>query len=322
MKTPFIHLRLHSAYSLAEGAIKIKNLMAICEQNQMPAVAVTDTNNLFGALEFSWEGADHGIQPIIGCQLNVKHPKKIDHPTNMLFYAQNEEGYQNLIQMVSSAWLNSSSDLYPEIPLELLENFSDGLIATTGGTTGSLTALLDENALNDAKEYLEFLKKNFSDRLYIEISRHDFDIERRTEENAVSLAYDLNIPLVATNNVCFANPDDFNAHDVLICISQGRTLYDQDRTTSSPAFYFKSAEEMQNLFSDLPEAIENTVVIAQRCHYMLHKKSPIMPQFQTTDGRTQDEELLHMASTGLGEKLEKFKGQDDYQESASITNYR
>ena len=318
MNSSFVHLRLHSAYSLAEGAIKVKKLVKICEEHRMPAVAITDTNNLFGALEFSTECADHGIQPIIACQLNIQHPKKNNQPTNMLFYAQNEEGYLNLIQMVSAAWLESNSEMYPEVSLNLLEKFSKGLIITTGGASGSLAALLAENDTDAAKEYLIFLKKYFEDRLYIELSRHNFEIEQKTEEKAVNLAYDLNIPLVATNNVCYANPEDFNAHDVLICISQGCTIYDNDRIKSSPEFYFKSSDEMLKLFEDIPEATENTVNIAKRCGFMLHKIRSIMPQYQTQDGRTQDEELEFKASTGLLEKLEKFKNLENYDEIHKI----
>ena len=136
--TPFVHLRLHSAYSLAEGAIKIEKLVHLCEENKMPAVAVTDTNNLFGGMEFCIKCADHGIQPIVACQLNIQHPTPTKNPTSVLLYAQNKNGYQNLIQLISNAYLHPSSDLHPEIPLNLFEKYSQDIILATGGAEGSL----------------------------------------------------------------------------------------------------------------------------------------------------------------------------------------
>ncbi|GHT94483.1 DNA-directed DNA polymerase [Alphaproteobacteria bacterium] len=314
MSCDFIHLRVHSAYSLAEGAIKIDKLATLCEKHSMPAVAVTDTNNLFGAMDFSINCSSRGIQPIIACQLNVQHPKKIDRPTSLLLYAKNANGYQNLIQLVSNAHLNPTSETHPEISLDLLAQYSGDIILATGGIYGSLGALLLENDADSAKEYISFLHKHFADRLYIELSRHGSVQEQKIEDTAIDLAYDYNIPLVATNNACFATPEYFNAHDVLLCIAQGKTVYDHDRQTSSAEFYFKSPEEMTELFHDLPEAVENTVNIAQRCSFCLTKKKPWMPQFKTSDGKTQDEELRDMSTAGLEEKLKSFKDKEDYNE--------
>ncbi|MDR2766341.1 MAG: DNA polymerase III subunit alpha [Holosporaceae bacterium] len=313
MKKPFVHLRLHSAYSLAEGAIKIDRLVELCEKNRMPAVAVTDTNNLFGAIEISSKCAARGIQPIVACQLNVKHPKKIDRSVCLLLYAKNENGYQNLIQLASASHLASTSPLYPEISLDLLAKHSQDLLLVTGGVSGSLGALLLENDMSGAEEYLRFLLCHFGDRLYVELSRHNNEHENRIEEAAISLAYDLGIPLVATNNVCYPTPEDFDSHDALICIAQGRTLYDSDRQISSPEFYFKSSEEMNLLFADIPEALANTWHIAQRCSFMLRKQKPVLPQFPCDHGRSQDDELLVMATDGLLQKLEKFKNKGSYE---------
>ncbi|MDR1561051.1 MAG: DNA polymerase III subunit alpha [Holosporaceae bacterium] len=313
MSKLFIHLRLHSAYSLTEGAIKIEKLVELCEQNKMPAVAVTDTNNLFGAIEFSTKCAEHGIQPIIGCQLNVKHTKKTDRQTSALLYAKNKNGYQNLIQLVSNAYLNSTSETYPEISQDLLAQYSDDLILATGGIYGSLGALLLENDVDGAKNYLNFLNNYFKNRLYIELSRHNNEQENSIEENAISLAYDLNIPLLATNNVCYPKPDDFDSHDALICIAQGKTIYDVDRLTSSQEFYFKSSDEMTGLFENLPEAVANTVNIAQRCNFMLTKRKPLLPQFNRENQKTQDEELRRMSEEGLKIKLLKFENNENYE---------
>lgn len=315
---PFIHLRLHSAYSLAEGAIKIEKLVHLCEENKMPAVAVTDTNNLFGGMEFCTKCADHGIQPIVACQLNIKHPKPTKHPTSVLLYAQNENGYQNLIQLISNAYLHPSSNLYPEIPLESFEKYSQDIILATGGACGSLGNFLLENDIDSAKEYILYLKKYFENRLYIEISRHNITNESIIEENMISLAYDLNLPLLATNNVCYATPEDFEAHDALICISQLKTIYDNEREISSSEYYFKTSEEMNELFSDLPEALENSVHIAERCSYMLTKQKPLLPIFKTESGKSQDDELKDMAHRGLEEKLLLFQNDKDYEQKRKV----
>ncbi|MDR2794957.1 MAG: DNA polymerase III subunit alpha [Holosporaceae bacterium] len=317
MSSNFIHLRVHSAYSLAEGAIKIDKLAYLCEKYDMPAVAITDANNLFGAMDFSINCSARGIQPIIACQLNVQHPKKIDCPTSVVLYAKNANGYQNLIQLASSAHLNPTSETHPEISLDLLAKHSGDLILATGGIYGSLGAFLQENDKDSAEEYLSFLLKYFPDRLYIELSRHNFEQEQKIEEMAVNLAYEHNIPLVATNNVCFASPEYFSAHDILLGIAQGKTIYDTERQTSSQEFYFKSPAEMTEAFSDLPEAIENTINIAQRCSFCLAKKKPWMPQFTPASGKTQDEELRDLSVVGLEEKLEKlFFGAENYNETS------
>ncbi|MDR3155819.1 MAG: DNA polymerase III subunit alpha [Holosporaceae bacterium] len=317
----FIHLRLHSAYSLAEGAIKMEELVALCQQNYMPAVAVTDTNNLFGAMEFSKACMENGIQPIIGCQLNVQHSSgdnctalAQNRATSILLYAKSGEGYHNLIQLVSQAHLNSSSEFYPEITLDLLAKHSAELLVLTGGIYGSLGSFLTANDMDSACEYLRFMHRYFPNRLYIELSRHNNEMENKIEEQAIGLAYEQRIPLVATNNVCFPYQKDFKAHDALICIAQGKTIYEMDRISSSPEFYFKPSLEMAELFCDIPEAIDNTVHIARRCYFALLKKKTMMPQFKPASGRTQDEELLSMSVIGLGKKLAVFEVNGNYQE--------
>ena len=185
----FIHSRLHSAYSLAEGAIKIDNLVQLCHANKMSAVAVTDSNNLFGALEFSTKCLANGIKPIIGCQLNVQNFIKNDKQNSVLLYAQNENGYKNLVHLVSEAYLHPSSENRPEISLNLLEKFSDNLVLATGGTNGALGTCLLNNDLENAKEYLRFLKNFFDQRCYIEISRHNNEYENQIEENLINLRF-------------------------------------------------------------------------------------------------------------------------------------
>ena len=311
---PFIHLRVHSAYSLAEGAVKIEKLIKLCEENKMPAVAVTDTNNLFGGMEFCLKCADHGIQPIVACQLNIQHPTPMDEPTSVLLYAKNKNGYQNLIQLISNAYLHPSSDLFPEIPLNLFEKYSEDIILATGGPFGSLGKFLFDEDIAGAKDYLNYLKKYFDGRLYIELTRHGLEAEEKIEQQAISLAYDFNLPLLATNNVCYCHEDDFEAHDALLCISQIKTVFDTGRKTSQPEYYFKTQEQMNELFSDIPEALQNSVYIAERCAFMLTKQKPLMPVFKPASGKSQDDELIDMATSGLEEKLLAFKYRENYQE--------
>lgn len=314
----FVHLRLHSCYSLSEGAIKIDKLVSLCQNYNMPAVAVTDTNNMFGAMEFCLKCAQKGVQPILGCQLNVEHPKKIDKPTQLLLYAKNQDGYRNLIELISTAYLESSNPDAPEASLEMLNKYSDGLICATGGALGSLGYFLQHNDHDGAVQYLEFLKKIFTDRLYIELSRHNLPQENQIEEGLINFAYDFDLPLLATNNVFFPTKDYFDAHDVLICISQGKTIYDTERRASSAEYYFKSPEEMEKLFADIPEAISNTSLLAQRCSFMLKAKKPWMPIFKAESGKDQKEELRDMANSGLLARLEKFKNSEDYEEKKKI----
>ncbi len=310
----FVHLRLHSSYSLAEGAIRIESLVDLCTKHRMPAVAVTDTNNLFGAMEFSTKCMKAGIQPIIAVQLNIQAEQDSATPTHVLLYAKNKNGYQNLIQLVSSSHLSSSSELFPEISRDTLAKYSDDLLLATGGIHSYVGKLLLANKLDAAREELQFFNKHFEKRLYIELSRHNNLEEQKMEEPLLSMAYDMDLPIIATNNVCYASADDFEAHDALLCIQQGKTVYDTERITSSPEYYFKSPEEMIALFEDLPEAIQNTEYLAQRCAFCLRFIKPIMPIYETQDGKTQDQELSDLATSGLEKKLQHFRSQNDFNE--------
>lgn len=314
MGAKFIHTRLHSTYSLCEGALKVEKIIGLCEENQMPAIAITDTNNLFGSMEFSIKAADHGIQPIIGCQLNIQHELTSKKKTHLLLYAQTEKGYYNLMQMVTSSHLESCSSDYPCVDMNTLEKYSEDIIALTGGINGTIGDLLLHQKKDLAVNTLKEFSKIFSDRLYIEISRHHNTQENDIEENLLDLAYDFNIPIIATNNVCYANKDDFEAHDVLLCIGQSTTVDDKDRVVSSPEYYFKSQDEMEKLFRDLPEAIQNTLHLAQRCAFRLIPRKPYMPKVKLANNITQDEQLTKMATEGLEKRLEKFKEDPNFEE--------
>ncbi|MCK5284446.1 MAG: DNA polymerase III subunit alpha [Alphaproteobacteria bacterium] len=306
-QTNFIHLHVHSAYSLAEGAIKVKDLIKRCRQGRMPAVAITDSNNLFGAMEFALEAAKEGIQPIIGAQVLVG-----DDEHQLVLLSQNETGYRNLCKLMSNAYLDNESQGRATISFEELKDNSVGLICLTGGSKGSISQSLVHGQVEQAKRELLFLKDVFGDRLYVELQRHGWDEENITEDRLVDLAYKHDIPLVATNDCYFTEVGTYEAHDALLCIAEGRYITEENRRKVTPEHYFKSEKEMVELFSDLPEAIQNTVVIAQRCSYLLKPIDPILPAYDTEGGRSEFEELKAQAEEGLKWRLEHFVKDSDH----------
>ena len=310
----FVHLRVHSAYSLSEGAVKIKQLIDLCRRQRMPAVAIADTGNLFGALEFALAAKDAGVQPIIGCQLAIareeegngavaSRPVAKPKPDQLVLLVQTETGYRNLLMLVSRAFLESAPGDAPQVPMSLLDGHSDGLIALTGGPAGRVGRLLAEGQNDAAEAALRQLAALFPGRLYVELMRHGQEAEQRIEEKFLDLAYAHDLPLVATNEVFFADRSMFEAHDALLCIAGGSYIGEAERRRVSPENYFKSAEEMRALFADLPEAVDNTLVIARRCAYMPGARKPILPAFPVEDGSTEAEELRRRAADGLEHRL-------------------
>lgn len=306
-KPLFVHLRVHSAYSLLEGAIKIPDLVELCAENNMPAVAITDTTNLFGSLEFSLEAAKNGVQPIIGSIVKIitgtdRHGR--NETSEMLLLAKNQAGYQNLLKIISESFRASRDNHHPSTQFEMLEKYSSGLIALTGGKGGILGRAILGNQIKIAEDWLKKLHQAFADNLYIELQRHGLEDEKKIEQPLIDLAYKYNIPLVATNDVYFSEHDMYEAHDALICIADGRYVSEQDRRRFTPEHYFKTAEEMSELFSDIPEATQNTLVIAKRCAIMSQARDPMLPDFPTEEGRSQEEELRKVAKEGLQKRLE------------------
>ncbi len=305
---PFVHLRNHTAYSLAEGALRIPQLVSLCQEFKMPAVAITDTNNIFGGAEFSKYIAEGGIQPILGTQIAVDFsiPNEIildEKYPQLILLVQNEIGYKNLIKLISHAYIKKLPEQAPNIKLEDLKEHSEGLIALSGGVKGVIgQALLIENKDLAEKKCLELLDI-FKDRFYIEIQRHNLSSEIRTEDDFLNLAYKHNIPIVATNECYFTNKDMYQAHDVLLCITDGKYVDETNRRHETEEHYFKSPDEMVELFSDLPEAIENTILIAKRCAFKVKKSKPLLPHVEK--GADEPTLLRQKALDGLKERLEK-----------------
>jgi DNA polymerase-3 subunit alpha len=285
----FIHLRLHTDYSLLEGAVRVKKLAGLCAANDMPAVAVTDKNNMFAALEFSELASREGIQPIVGCQLDLEYASAA-HPGDrapaarpLVLLAQSETGYENLMKLGSAAFLEAGDGL-PRVTLEKLAAHTKDVICLTGGAVGPVGQLLLDGQRPKAEALMQRLAEMFGDRLYVELQRHpgtdgqNMLAEQATERGFIEMAYAMALPLVATNDVYFPKPDMYEAHDALICIADGAYVDQQEpRRTLTPQHYFKTPGEMAALFADLPEAIENTVEIARRCALKAYTRDQILP---------------------------------------------
>ena len=309
----YIHLRVHSEYSLLEGAIRLKKLPALCAKMGMPAVALTDTNNMFAALEFSVTASAEGLQPIIGCQVDLHYDDsqtaqtgrvQLLRPATLVLLAQSERGYENLMLLNSCLYLRGDGQP-AHVTLQDLATHSEGVICLTGGPDGPLGRLLGTGQLPAAEGLLRALKDSFGNRLYVELQRHRAEngvseVEQMTERGHLELAYALGIPLVATNNVYFPDTKMYEAHDALLCIADGAYVDQQEaRRRLTAQHYFKTQQEMIALFADLPEAIENTTEIAKRCAFMAYRRDPILPKFADNEV----EELRRQAQDGLVARL-------------------
>ncbi|HWP27807.1 MAG TPA: DNA polymerase III subunit alpha [Xanthobacteraceae bacterium] len=311
----FVHLHVHSAYSLLEGALTIPRLAELAKADRQPALALTDTNNMFGALEFSEKMAGAGIQPIVGCAIAVdfddeKHdgrgtPRARSWPRIVLLAAR-KEGYANLMRLSSRSYLDTPPHEAPHVKLSWLSGATEGLIALTGGPAGPLDLAFAAGQHDLAIARGEALLALFGDRLYVELQRHGAAVERLIEPALIDYAYAKGIALAASNEPFFATRDDYEAHDALICIAEGRLLAETDRRQLTPEHYFKSRAEMTALFADLPEALQSTVEIAQRCAFRPRTHAPILPRFSAGDRHDPvDEaaELRRRAEAGLERRI-------------------
>ena len=313
MTPTFIHLRTHSAYSLLEGAMKMGKLVKRVKELNMPAVAVTDSGNLYCGMDFSHEAPDNGIQPILGTQLLLKQPVeagKMILPEDeinpvldkIILLVQNEVGYKNLLKIFDRYYMGPTKQTTPHLLQEELKEFNEGLILLSGGATGPIGRYVLQGKPEKAKELAISLKETFGNRFYMEISRTGEPDEAKTEDAFLKLAFDLDIPLVATNEAFYDKPEMYEAHDALMCIGQKTYVDVTDRVRLSPQHYLKSAEEMAELFSDLPEALENTVQIAKRCGFMVEFHKPEFPRYDC-HGKTEDEVLREKAEAGLAMRM-------------------
>jgi DNA polymerase-3 subunit alpha len=304
----FVHLRARSAYSLLEGAIKADALGPLARSAEMPAVALTDRANLFGALEFSVATKDAGVQPIIGCALPVTRigegpPERWARPPTVVLLAQNETGWRNLTELSSAAFLDVAATDEPHVPWTRVAEHADGLILLSGGVDGPIDPLFAAGRTAEANAALAEMHRVFGDRFYVELQRHGLPSQAAAEPGLVAFAYEHDAPLAATNDVYFAKPETYRAHDALLCIADGAFLGQDERRRVTSEHWFKGAAEMRRLFADLPEACDNTLDIARRCAFMVNKRDPVLPRFPTAAGRSEDEELAAQAREGLKARL-------------------
>lgn len=328
----FIHLRIHTEYSLCSGAIKIKDFVKKLKVNQIPAAAITDSHNMFGALEYSIAASKEGIQPIIGCEVLVDGNNFLSKKGEILNFnqreanfckivilAKNDEGFLNLISLLSSSYLSREQNLKPHIKLDALKSKSHGLIILSGGVDGIVGKALLSGKYDIADDITKFFVDIFADDFYMELQRHGLDNEISIEQDFLDLSYKYNIPLVATNNCYFYEKDMFEAQDALSCIADARYVSENNRPRLTLEHYFKSEDEMVQLFCDIPEAIENTINIASKISTMAYKRKPTFPHFDLPEGVSEANEMTRVARDGLEERLRwKFLVDDITDEAKQV----
>ncbi len=321
----FIPLRNHTTYSLCKGAIKIPDLIDAAKAFKMAALGIMDSQNLFAALEFSSACKKAGIQPILGCEMLVnfsareqKNLSNLDIENSLAqlpLIARDEEGYKNLMFLVSHSFLNRKSGLSPHIDFALLKEKSAGLIALSGGVEGIIGKLLTSEQEKNLEEVIAELSRIFPQNFYIEITRHGTELENKLEEKFIELAFKHSLPLIATNDVYFLTREMHEAQDILTCVGEGKIFVEENRKKNSPEQFFKSQEELEALFSDIPEAIENSVNIAKKCHSMAFERGPTLPKFSNEENFSEENELKNQAAEGLKIRLaRKFELEETPQE--------
>jgi len=303
MSKPFIHLRCLSSYSLSESTLKIKKLVSLAKKNNLPALAITDNNNMFGVFEFAQECVSNNIQPIIGSSINLLDIREKEKISQLSFLVKNETGYKNLIYLSSISYLNKGSDI--GITIKDLENHSEGLFCFLGGEYNPLMILHNQNKNTD--ELINILKKLFNENLLFELQRiNDSEIDS-FENILIKKSNEFNVPLIGTNNIKFGEQDEFSAHDALLCVAQKTTINNGNRKTSNDQIAFKNNEEMFELFSDIPEIIENNFNVAISCSYYPKEVTPKLPRFKNNLNLSESQLLVKMAKNGLIEKIKENK---------------
>ena len=304
---PFVHLRQYSNYSLLESSFRINDIITLCKLHKMPAIALTDKQNLFGAFEFSLEAQKNGVQPILGIDLELK---KIDHlelPSHILLLIKDYEGYKNIISLMTKFYNTSEDNL---INLDDLKKYSRGLICLSGGINGPIgKSILSKNKLASEKLLNDF-KSIYNENFYIELTRSGIEDENKTENFFLSSAKKFNIPVVATNHNYFSDSKMHEATDALLCIKNIEKLSNPKRKSVSKEFFFKSSSEMEKIFKDIPESISNSLLIAKKCTFMLQQKKPSLPKFFNSS-IDEYKELYKLSHDGLNNKILNIKKNTD-----------
>ena len=307
MTQEFVHLRLHSEYSLVDGLVRLKPLAQKVAELKMPAVALTDFNNFFGLVKFYKACQSNGIKPILGSEVIIQDDVEETGGSQLVLLICNDIGYKNLTELISRAYQEGQKQSTPTVKLEWLEGHSDGLIALSGGRLGEIGIALISGRKSDAENSLARWMRLFPQRFYLELQRTGRQDEEDYLHSVIDLSANFDCPVVATNDVRFLIRDEFEAHEARVCIHEGRTLDDPRRERRfSEDQYLRSAEEMFELFSDIPEALENTIEIAKRCNLNLKLGSHFLPDYPIPEGLTIEEFFKRESYDGLNVRLENL----------------
>ncbi|MBI3990912.1 MAG: DNA polymerase III subunit alpha [Candidatus Omnitrophica bacterium] len=308
----FVHLHLHTQYSLLDGACRIPQLLKRAKDYKMDSLAITDHGNMFGAIDFYKEAQKAGIKPIIGCEFYIAPLSRLDKTSSgildasyhLILLARDESGYQSLIKLVSIGYLEGFY-YRPRIDKECLSRYSKGLIGLTACLKGEIPMLLQQRRFNDAlktaDDYLNIMGK---DNLYLEIQENLIPEQKIVNDGLIKISKELNIPLIATNDVHYLDKEDARSHEVLLCIQTQTTLDDPNRLRfQTDEFYFKPPQEMKEAFKDIPEAITNTIEVARRCNLELDFSKIHLPRYEPPEGKTKEDYLKSLSEIGLKEKF-------------------
>ncbi len=313
-QSDFVHLHVHTQYSLLDGAIRLKDLFSKARKCNMPAVAITDHGNLFGAIEFYQGAIEAGLKPIIGCELYVAPKSRFEKDyaagegaRHLVVLAKDIQGFRNLVRLTSMAYLEGFY-YKPRVDKDLLEKCSEGLIALSACLHGEIADNLLNGNRKEAARVARDYSRIFGDgNFYLEIMENGIPEQKTVNEEIIRLSRELSIPLVATNDCHYLNRTDAEAHDVLLCIQTGKTIEDQNRMRlGTDHFYYKTSEEMKSAFDYCPEAIENTLKIAEKCTLELNFDNVFLPQYALDEDTSLDEHLCRLAREGFERIFEKF----------------
>ena len=323
MTGSFVHLHLHTEYSTLDGAVRCKAVAARAAELGMPAVAMTDHGNLYGAIEFYEAVRKKGVKPILGCEIYLA-PESMEHrqeipgrrrATHLTLLAENNTGWENLVQLVTKGHLEGSYYGKPRVDRQELRAHAEGIICLSGCIAGPVNEWLLQRQSDKAREMLEELREIFGrDNLYVEIHDHGLEAQHEVKPQLIKLARELDLRLVAANDVHFLSRDDHEAHDVMICIGTGKLVFDEKRMRYPAEVYFKSAEEMREVFQDIPEACDNTLEIAERCNVTLSldaTSSEKYPNFEAPGGMCREAYIRQQCFEGLEERYGKERAESD-----------
>nr|MCS5559344.1 PHP domain-containing protein [Oceanospirillaceae bacterium] len=314
LAVPFVHLRMHSEFSLIDSMVRIKPLMKTLQAEQMPAIALTDQSNMCGMVKFYKAAQGAGVKPICGCDIYLAADPASDLPASrMTLLAMNPQGYLNLTELVSRSFQEGQTpDGKAIVERHWLAQQSDGLIALSGASQGEVGRALINRGVDEAQAVLAYWVGVFGDRFYLEVQRTGRQDDEHCLHLSVALAHVAQVPLVATNDVMFVAEEEFEAHETRVCINQSMTLDDPRRPKSySNQQYLRSLEEMQALFVDLPSALANSVEIAKRCNLDIDLGRCCLPNFPVPEGMTMDQFFGDVSRKGLNKRLETILDSND-----------